>query len=60
MKTTRSRFIGFAAVLTMFASALAFPKDQTLEQIAGYRQWTRVTPEILLSDKPLYPITPTG
>lgn len=53
MPNTRLRVFAMTALLSVAAAALADnAPDQTLQQIAGYREWTRLTPKPIVVELP--------
>lgn len=51
MTSTRLRVFAMTALLSVAATALGdSAADQTLQQIAGYREWTRLTAKPIVVD----------
>ncbi|HEV7746353.1 MAG TPA: hypothetical protein VGO56_15260 [Pyrinomonadaceae bacterium] len=51
MTSTRLKIFAMTALLSVAATALGDNgAEQTLKQIAGYREWTRLTPKPIVVD----------
>jgi hypothetical protein len=49
MTSTRLRVFAITALLSIAGAALGDNgPDQTLQQVAGYREWTRLTPQAIV------------
>lgn len=44
MTSTRLRVFAVTALLSVAGAVFGSGQDTTLQEIAGYRQWTRLTP----------------
>ena len=51
MNHTRLRFLAMSALLSLTGAVLGDGvQDKTLEEIAGYRQWTRINEKLIVVD----------